>query len=145
MSRRIDIELTSRRDDGTWTWRAPGAKEPRGTLDGELVPTGVQVGTVMRAEAEFDLEGIVVISVQAPRVDPRSERVPERIEIVGTKRDVPAGVSVVLAPGGRKRDGYDDEGRRPRRDSKGDRGPRRDGPERASEGGRPARPSAGQV
>ena len=30
MSRRIEVELTSSRDDGTWTWRAAGAKQPAG-------------------------------------------------------------------------------------------------------------------
>ena len=37
MSRRIELELTSRRDDGTWTWRAAGAKKPKGELDGALL------------------------------------------------------------------------------------------------------------
>ena len=34
MSRRIEIELTSTRPDGSWTWRAAGAREPKGVLDG---------------------------------------------------------------------------------------------------------------
>src|SRR5438034_747398 len=29
MSRRIEIELTSARPDGTWTWRAPGERPQR--------------------------------------------------------------------------------------------------------------------
>ena len=67
MTRRIDIELTSSRDDGTWTWRAPGARQPRGSLEGTLLPEGAKVGDVLRADAEFDLEGIVVTSVLAPK------------------------------------------------------------------------------
>ena len=37
MARRIEIELTSARPDGTWTWRAAGAREPKGVLDGKLL------------------------------------------------------------------------------------------------------------
>ena len=123
MSRRIDIELTSSRDDGTWTWRAPGARQPRGALDGALLPDGAKVGDVLRADADFDLEGIVVTSVLAPKAEARPERV-ARIEIIGSGRDAaPGGVSVVLAPGGRRRD----EGERGAR-------PRRGGPSRGREG-----------
>jgi len=143
MTRRIDIELTSSRDDGTWTWRAPGARQPRGSLEGTLLPTGAKVGDVLRADAEFDLEGIVVTSVLAPKEAPPTEKV-ARIEIVGSGRDnAPGGVSVILAPGGRRRD-EDGRGDRPRRASAG-RGaaPRRNGaPGSPGEerGARPSRP-----
>jgi len=121
MTRRIDIELTSSRDDGIWTWRAPGARQPRGTLEGTLLPEGVKVGDVVRAEAEFDLDGIVVTSVQAPKGDGRADKA-ARIEIIGSGRDsAPGGVSVVLVPGGRRREA-DDRGDRPRRSTPG-RGP----------------------
>ena len=40
MSRRIEIELTSARPDGTWTWRAAGAQRPKGVLDGSILPAG---------------------------------------------------------------------------------------------------------
>ncbi|HEY5026725.1 MAG TPA: hypothetical protein VII76_17245 [Acidimicrobiales bacterium] len=141
MTRRIDIELTSSRDDGTWTWRAPGARQPRGSLEGTLLPDGAKVGDILRADAEFDLEGIVVTSVLAPREDPRTEKV-ARIEIVGSGRDSgPGGVSVVLVPGGRRRD-EDGRGDRPRRGAPG-RGapPRRNGAGPSDErGARTARP-----
>src|ERR1700688_4336853 len=120
MTRRIDIELTSSRDDGTWTWRAPGARQPRGSLEATLLPDGAKVGDILRADAEFDLEGIVVTSVLAPKGDPRVEKV-DRIEIIGSGRDsAPGGVSVVLVPGGggRRRD-EDGRGDRPRRASAG--------------------------
>src|SRR5580704_16822961 len=104
MTRRIDIELTSSRDDGTWTWRAPGARQPRGSLEGTILPDGAKVGDVLRADAEFDLDGIVVTSVLAPKEGERSEKV-ARIEIIGSGRDsAPGGVSVVLVPGNRRRD-----------------------------------------
>ncbi len=114
MTRRIDIELTSSRDDGSWTWRAPGARQPRGSLEGTLLPDGAKVGDVLRADAEFDLDGIVVTSVLAPKEEVRTEKV-ARIEIIGSGRDsAPGGVSVVLAPGNRRRD-EDRDGDRPRR------------------------------
>ncbi len=40
MSIRIEIELTSSAPDGSWTWRAAGAREPRGVLDGSILPAG---------------------------------------------------------------------------------------------------------
>jgi hypothetical protein len=145
MTRRIDIELTSSRDDGTWTWRAPGARQPRGSLEGTILPDGVKVGDILRADAEFDLDGIVVTSVLAPKDDPRTEKV-ARIEIIGSGRDsAPGGVSVVLVPGGRRRD-EDGRGDRPRRASAGRGAPqRRNGAAGASPGegrdtSRPARP-----
>ena len=100
---------------------------PRGSLEGTLLPEGAKVGDVLRADVEFDLDGIVVTSVLAPRDDPRSQRV-ARIEIIGSGRDsAPAGVSVVLVPGGRRRD-QDGDGARPRRagPARGS-GPRRNG------------------
>src|SRR5580704_18331028 len=118
MTRRIDIELTSSRDDGTWTWRAPGARQPRGSLEGTLLPEGAKVGDVLRADADFDLEGIVVTSVLAPKDGPKVEKA-ARIEIVGSGRDNgPGGVSVVLVPGSRRRDD-DGRGERPRRGASG--------------------------
>ena len=63
MSRRIDIELTNARPDGTWTWRAAGAQQPKGVVDGSLVPTGAAVGSVFRADAENELDGITILSL----------------------------------------------------------------------------------
>jgi len=144
MTRRIDIELTSSRDDGTWTWRAPGARQPRGSLEGSLLPEGTKVGDILRAEAEFEIDGIVVTSVQAPKGDGRVDKA-ARIEIIGSGRDsAPGGVSVVLAPGGRRREA-DGDGGRPRRNSPG-RGPapRRNGAPGASPGEERAAPRAGR-
>ena len=150
MSRRIEIELTSSRDDGTWTWRAPGAREPRGSLEGTLLPEGAKLGDVLRADADFDLEGIVVTAVLAPKGEERPERA-ARIEIIGSGRDAapPGGVSVVLAPGGRRRDQGDDGGRprrggpprgRDGRDGRGDGAPAGRGEPRGRQGaGHPAR------
>lgn len=124
MARRIDIELTSRREDGTWTWRAPGARQPRGVVAAELVPAGAKVGDVLRAEAEFGLEGIAVTSVAAVASEPPPAVT--RIEVLGSGH-AGEGVSVRLAA---RRHG--DEGR----DGRGAR--RR--PERSRPGARPERP-----
>jgi uncharacterized membrane protein YgcG len=132
MSHRIDVELTSERGDGTWTWRAAGARQPKGVVDGTLLPAGAKVGDVLRAEAEAELEGIVIIAVTPPKKKGRTE--PERIEIVGSRTEE-AGVTAQLARGGKKKDFADfdgkDRGGRRERGDRGDRGPggdRRGGP-----------------
>jgi hypothetical protein len=67
MSRRIEIELTSKRPDGTWTWRAAGAREPRGEVVDSVVPAGSSVNDVMRADVETDLDGSRVLSITPPK------------------------------------------------------------------------------
>ena len=99
MSRRIEVELTSQRDDGTWTWRAAGAKQPKGTLDGGLLYTGAAIGDVCRAEADFEIDGIFVTAVLPPKG--RSGRPEdERIEIKGAEQKFEA-VTTQLAKKGR--------------------------------------------
>jgi hypothetical protein len=166
MSRRIEIEITSLSGDLA-TWRAAGAKLPKGVLQASLVPGGPVIGNVYRADIEQYMEGIEVLSVTAPKtaspLDPKNERV-ERIAEPKKGPDV----VVTYAPKGRgpRRDGEDRErGARPatkrptaRRDPKdasgaGDRparGPRRDGasdsstrPERPARGPRSERPTEG--
>lgn len=136
MARRLDIELTSTRDDGTWTWRAAGAKKPKGVLDGSLVPAGVGVGDVVKVEAEAYLEGLEVTTVFPPKA---ARKEADTLELLGSGRDEPL-VTQVLAPKGkgrgRGRDG--DRGRGRGRD--GDRGRGRgrdgDGKGRGGRGGR---------
>lgn len=70
MSRRIEIELTSKREDGTWTWRAAGALQPKGVVDAAVVPAGSSVNDVVRAEVESDLDGTRVLSITAPKQKP---------------------------------------------------------------------------
>ncbi len=133
MSHRIDIELTSQNGEA-WTWRAAGARQPKGALESTLLYPGAVVGDVVRAEAERELDGVRIVSVIAPR-NVRAEA--ERVEIMA--REHAGGVSVQYAEraGGRR------EGGGPR----GDRGPRREGgarPERGprsddARGERPAR------
>ena len=98
MSRRIEVELTSSRPDGVWTWRAAGARQPKGELDGSLLYPGAKVGDVVRADANFDIDGINVIGVLPPK-GARAE--PERLEIIGPPRRDAPGVTTVLGHHGR--------------------------------------------
>jgi hypothetical protein len=117
MPRRIDIELTSSRDDGSWTWRAAGAKAPKGSMAGDLLPTGSKVGDVLRVDAEFFVDGISIVGV-LPAKGARQE--PERLELISVAKDEPLVTSTLAS---RPRDD-----RRPRRDGpRREGGPRRDG------------------
>jgi hypothetical protein len=147
MSRRIEVELTSNRSDGTWTWRAAGARQPKGELDGALLPPGAKVGDVLRAEADFAIDGISITAVLPPR---SARSAPDRIEILGPPRRDEPGVTTVLAPKGRRdRRDRGDRGERPGRErrDRGERGPRgegrgrREGGERREARPRPARPA----
>lgn len=80
MPRRLEIELTSRRDDGTWTWRAAGARRPRGEVSGDLVPEAAAVGSVLKAEVDGGLDGLEVTALVAPRA--RTEPA-GRLELIG--------------------------------------------------------------
>ena len=133
MSRRIDVELTSQNDDGIWTWRAAGAKQPKGTLDGSLLYSGASVGDVCRADADFEIDGIFITAVLPPKG--RSGRPDdERIELLGSSTEF-QGVTTQLAKkdrSGKKRDGRrrnDGKERKPKgtgreRDDKGRKGSR---------------------
>ena len=140
MARRIDIELTSTRADGTWTWRAAGAKEPKGVLEGSLLYDGAKAGDVVRAEAEFEIEGITIISVIPPKADNRPE--PQRIEIIGSPRgDAPGVTTQLLGRTARRREGPEGrgtrEGRPPRDRPSRERNGRRDQEAGQGEGTRP--------
>jgi hypothetical protein len=128
MSRYTDIELTSRTSDGSWTWRAAGARQPRGTVPADLVPSGGRVGDVLRAEIESGLEGVEVVSLSASRPTRSSTEGVQRIEVLGAPRGDP-GVVVSLARGSRLLR----EGRAPERERRA----RREGPRREARAGGP--------
>jgi hypothetical protein len=117
MARRIELELTSARPDGTWTWRAAGAREPRGVLSGDLLPSGAKVGDVLRADADFDMEGITVIAVLPPK---GARKEPERLELIGPATGFEPVTQTLVAkrsaPRRDRREGDRSEGR-PRRDN----------------------------
>ena len=137
MTRRLDIELTSRRDDGAWTWRAAGARQPKGDLNGALVPETVSVGDILRVEADAHLDGLEIVTVFAPR-PVRLE--PERLELLD--RDVGALVTARLASKKSRRHfesetrGGDKAGERPGRKRRSDQARRDEG---ARDGDRRAR------
>src|SRR4051812_27439132 len=115
MSRRIDVELTSRREDGSWTWRAAGAREPRGTVEESMLPGEAKVGDVLRVEIETFIDGISILSVLHERTT-RNE--PQRLELLGPRRPERL-VTTTLAPRGRGERGDRDRPRRPREDGEG--------------------------
>lgn len=118
---RIEIELTSSRPDGTWTWRAAGARHPKGALDGAILYSGAKVGDVVRAESEMGLDGITVTAVSPPKTKRQD---PERLTLLGSGREEPGviGDGVAAArrgeklrsdrPRGRDRSGEDRDARR---------------------------------
>ncbi len=139
MAHRIEVELTSQTGDTTWTWRAAGAKQPRGTVEASLVPEGSGVGSVLRAEVETTLDGTTVTAL-LPLKAKGDVRSVDRIEVLGTPKSGPD-VNVVLASKSKRRrdertEGPRDGARRPAdrrpRSEAGDRGPRSD----ARSGGR---------
>jgi hypothetical protein len=160
---RIDIELTSISGDGSWTWRAAGAREPKGVLDGSILPEGAAIGDQLRAESEHDVDGIRILSIVPPKQ--KAERT-DRLELLPDANFEPVTQQRVgrdRHESGRSRprrsrddrDTGEDRGRdgdRPKRDRgrSGDvpgdqRGPRREGEatsggERRHRGERPHRP-----
>ena len=136
MSRRIEIELTSKREDGTWTWRAAGAQQPKGVVEDSVVPAGSQVKDVVRAEVESDLDGTRVLSIAAPKQ--KAER-SGMLQLLPSEKPFEPVTQQLRKKGGR--DG--DKRRGPRREG-GEgrpRGERRDGDKRREGGeGRSERP-----
>ena len=124
---RMRIELTSTRGDGAWTWRAAGAREPRGSIDRALLPEGATVGDVLRVEVDQFMDGIEVTSVLH---DQEERTTPETLEIIGSGRSEPL-VTTKLAGGRGRRDGDRSGGRRD-----GDRRGRPDGDRRRRRDGR---------
>ena len=123
MSRRIEIELTSKRPDGTWTWRAAGAREPRGEVVDSVVPAGANVNDIMRADVETDLDGSRVLSITPPKA--KNVRT-GLLEILPSTRAFEP-VTQQLAKKG-SRGGDDRKGpRRERKDGDKPRGERKDG------------------
>jgi hypothetical protein len=138
MSRRIDIELTSSREDGSWTWRAAGAREPKGTLEGAILPSGAQVGQVLRAEIEGYLDGLSIVAVMPPRA-PRAE--PERLEIKSSGTDQPLVTSTLTSKRSGERGRRNDRGRDEREGGGRRERERRGGPGRDRQDARHERPS----
>lgn len=135
MPRRIDVELTSAKDDGTWTWRAAGAKQPKGVVPDSLLYEGAKVGDVVTAEADFDVDGVTITSVRPPKQKAGRSGL---LELASTDDDFkPVITNWSEKRGGRDRDPYGE--RPPRGDRPGGGGGGGGG--RGGPGGRGARPT----
>lgn len=84
MSSRIEIEITSEIDDQQYTWRALGAREPKGTIKKSLLPAKTKIGDDYRVEADFLIDGIEILRV-LPKRDERKGQ--ETIEILGSRNE----------------------------------------------------------
>ena len=78
---KIEVEITSQREDGSWTWRAIGAREPKGTVDASLLTSDVTVGAQFLVETEHFIDGLVVSKVFERK---QSSNKGEIIEIIGS-------------------------------------------------------------
>ncbi len=137
MAQRMEIEVTSQLDESRWTWRAVGAKLPKGVLDSSILPAGTKAGDVLRAEYERGIDGIDILATSATKEREQPD-VAARIELAPKALKGPE-ISVTYAPkGGGGRGPKRDRGDGPRGD-KG--GPRGDRPARGDRpgGDRPAR------
>ncbi|MDP6299136.1 MAG: hypothetical protein QF388_06950, partial [Acidimicrobiales bacterium] len=102
MSSRLEIEITSKVDESLHTWRAVGAKEPKGVIKTVLLPTGSEIGQTFRVEAEFLLDGIEIISVFPPKAK-REE--PQLLEIIGSGNNDGSVTTSLVAKRKRKKSG----------------------------------------
>ena len=122
MPRRIEIELTSELPDGSWTWRAAGAKNPKGTVDGSVLPSGSAVGDELKVEVEQDIEGIQVLSV----IKGREKKAPDVLELLPSEEKFEAVIQTRAKRDRGDRGDRGGKGGRDRRDRRG-RGKGRDG------------------
>ncbi len=135
MGRRIEVELTSTKEDGSWTWRAAGAKQPRGELSGDLLYGGAKIGDVVKVEADFHLDGIEIVEVFPPKAKK------ERTDLLELKTRPLRDDELVTTQRVSRRD-RGDRSRRGDRPRRSDRGERRD--RRGGSGRREARPDRPQ-
>lgn len=139
MTRRMDIEVTSTRPDGTFTWRQAGAKAPKGSGGADVLPSGAKIGDVLRAEIEIDLDGPIVLSVAPVK---QRERNVTLIAITGSGAEFKP-VTEVSTNRRTKTDRRDKDGKG-RGDKRGDkRGPRGDKRGEAREQSDATRPRSG--
>ena len=133
MSRRIEIEITSIGSESA-TWRAAGAKLPKGTLPLSLLPSGAKSGDVFRADADQTMEGVEIVALLPQKTaSPRKET----IALIPQKKQA-EDVTVTYAPkGGRGR--RDGDGERRGGAPRGDRKPRERSGGSESRGPREAR------
>jgi hypothetical protein len=108
MSSRIEIEITSEIDDQQYTWRALGAREPKGTIKKSLLPAKTKIGDDYRVEADFLIDGIEILRV-LPKRDERKGQ--ETLEIFGSGNEK-FGVTTQLVKKKRNKKGGRGRGRK---------------------------------
>lgn len=118
MSRRIEIELTSSLEDGNWTWRAAGARQPKGVVAASLLPDGAKVGDELKVEVEQMLDGLSIVGVVQGRA--KSDRT-DLLELLPIEKDFQPVVETRAKRERGERRG-DREGRGGRRNKGGRRG-----------------------
>ncbi len=143
MSRRIDIELTSALPDGSWTWRAAGARKPNGQMDASLLPSGSAVGDLLKVEIEQMLDGIEVQSVITSREKAEDANV---LELLPSEKPFEAVIETRAKRDRSERgDSRDSRGRRDNKRDGGRRDGGRDGGrDGARDGGRDGRRESGR-
>ena len=114
MSRRIDIEITSISGQSA-TWRAAGARQPKGVLNTNLLVKNAKVGDTFRAEIEQFMEGVDVLSVAAPKAASPIDPNHERLAILVTEQKGPDVVVTYATKGRGSRDGARNHDDRPPR------------------------------
>ncbi|MFZ9925456.1 MAG: hypothetical protein ACO3F0_04710 [Ilumatobacteraceae bacterium] len=122
MTRRMDIEVTSTRPDGTFTWRQAGARAPKGSGPADVLPADAKTGDVLRAEVEMDMDGPVILGVAPIK---QRERNVTLLAVTGSGVEFKP-VTEISTNRRAKRDGRG-------RDGKGGRGDKR-GPGRGARG-----------
>lgn len=121
MTRRMDIEVTSTRPDGSFTWRQAGARAPKGSGPAEVLPSGAKIGDVLRADIEMDMDGPVILGLSPIK---QRERNVTLLAITGSGAAFTP-VTEVSTNRRTKRDGRSKDGKGPRGDKRGPgRGPR---------------------
>lgn len=100
----MEIELTSAKDDGSFTWRAAGARQPKGVVVADLLSPAAKVGDVLRVDAEVEVDGITILSV----LPGRTKATPAgRIELLQSSTPSPGVTTALLSEGSPRNDRRD--------------------------------------
>ena len=128
MPRRLDVELTSVRADGSFTWKAAGALLPKGVVNPAVLGSEAKVGDTLRVEIETGVDGSTVLGVVALRV---RRDAPVLLQLSASEFQPVTETRAPRPARGAARGGRDGRGARDARGGRDTRPPRRRGPEGA--------------